>query len=104
MKKGRSSVSKARSYAEIGEYWDKHDLGKVWGKTRKVKLEVVAEPEATYYPVEKELSEKIQSVAKKRGVPSNALVNLWLQQKVKEQRDVRKNGGKVATRHDRGSG
>ncbi len=100
MKKDRSSVSKARSYAEIGEYWDKHDVSKVWGKTRKVKFEVVAEPEATYYPVEKELSEKIQSVAKRRGVPSNALVNLWLQQKVKEQRAVRKNGGKVAARHD----
>jgi len=68
MQKNRSSLSKARSYAEIGEYWDQHDLSDVWGKTRKVKFEVVAEPEATYYPVERNLSEKIQSVAKKQGV------------------------------------
>jgi hypothetical protein len=81
MKKSRSSISKARSYKEIGEYWDTHDLSDIWGKTRKVKLEVVAEPEATYYPIEKDLSEKIQSVARKQGVASDVLVNLWLEQK-----------------------
>ena len=86
MKKNKSSLSKARSYAQIGEYWDQHDLSDVWGKTRKVKFEVVAEPEATYYPVERDLSAKIQSVAKKQGVSSGALVNLWLEQKMKEQR------------------
>jgi hypothetical protein len=89
MKKGKSSISKARSYAEIGEYWDKHDLSDVWGKTKKVKFEVVAEPEATYYPVERDLSAKIQSVAKKQGVSSDTLVNLWLEQKIKEQRSSR---------------
>jgi hypothetical protein len=94
MKKNKSSLSKARSYAEIGEYWDQHDLSDVWGKTRKVKFEVVAEPEATYYPVERNLSEKIQSVAKKQGVSSDTLVNLWLQQKMKEQRSPR-NGRKL---------
>jgi hypothetical protein len=67
MKKNKSSISKARSYAEIGEFWDKHDLSDYWGKTRKVKFDVVLEPEATYYPVQKDLSEKIQSEARKRG-------------------------------------
>ena len=52
MKRNRSSISKARSYAEIGEHWDTHDLSDIWGKTRKVKFDVVAEPEATYYPIE----------------------------------------------------
>jgi ATP sulfurylase len=99
MKKSKSSISKSRSYAGIGEYWDKHDLSDVWGKTKKVKFEVVAEPEATYYPVEKDLSEKIQSVAKKQGVSSDTLVNLWLEQKIKEQRSGRKNGGKLAAKH-----
>ena len=52
MKKSKRSISKARSYAAIGEFWDEHDLSDFWGKTRKVKFEVVLEPEATYYPVE----------------------------------------------------
>ena len=92
MGKRKASISKARSYAEIGEFWDEHDLADFWKKTKKVKFDVVREPEATYYPVEKGLSEKIQSVARKRGVPSDALVNLWLQQKIKEQRSSRPAG------------
>jgi CopG antitoxin of type II toxin-antitoxin system len=86
MKRGKSSISKARSYAEIGEFWDEHDLSKYWGKTRKVKFDVVLEPEATYYPVAKELSDKIESQARKEGISSYALVNSWLDQKLKEKR------------------
>lgn len=89
MKKGKSSISKARSYAEIGEFWDKQDLSDFWSKTRKVKFDVVLEPEATYYPVQKDLSEKIQSEARKQGVSSDTLVNLWLEQKMKEHRSSR---------------
>lgn len=92
MKRCRSSIFKARSYAEIGEFWDEHDLSDFWGKTRKVRFDVVLEPEATYYPVEKGLSEKIQSVARKQGVPSDTLVNLWLEQKMKEQKSSRPAG------------
>jgi len=85
MKKNNSSISKARSYAEIGEFWDQHDLTDFWRKTRKVKFDVDIDSEISYYPIERDLSEKIQSLARKRGVSSDTLVNLWLQQKVKEQ-------------------
>ena len=92
MKKNKSSISKARSYAEIGEFWDEHDLSDFWGKTRRVRFDVVVEPEATYYPIEKGLSEEIQTAARKRGVPSDTLVNLWLEQKIKEQKSSRPAG------------
>ncbi len=84
MRKNKSSVSKARSYTEMGAFWDEHYLSDFWNKTKKVKFHVVLEPEATYYPVEKRLSEKIQSVARQRGVRSDTLVNHWLDQKLKE--------------------
>ena len=89
MKKGRSSISKARSYGEIGEFWDEHSLSDYWGKTRKVKFDVVLEPEVTYYPVAKDLSEEIQSEARKQGVSSDTLVNLWLKEKIKASRSNR---------------
>lgn len=96
MKKGKSSISKARSYAEIGEFWDEHDLSDYWDKTRKVKFDVVLEPEATYYPVAKDLSEKIQSQARKEGVRSDTLVNRWLDQKLKE---TRRRAGKLSAKN-----
>jgi len=85
MKRNRSSISKASSYKAVGEYWDNHDLSKVWGKTKKVQFDVKIETEATYYAIEKSLSEKVQSIAKKKGVSSDTLVNLWIQQKLQEQ-------------------
>lgn len=89
MKRGKSSISKGRSYNEIGEFWDEHDLSTYWDKTRKVKFDVVLDPEVTYYPIEKDLSEKIQLEARKRGVSSDTLVKLWLEQKIKERRPPR---------------
>ena len=86
MKKNKSSVSKAQSYAEIGEFWDKHDLSEYWDGTKKVRFDVVLEPEATYYPIEKDLAEKINLVARGEGVTSRTLVNRWLDQKLKERR------------------
>jgi hypothetical protein len=53
-----TSISKASSYVEIGEFWNEHDLSDYWGKTIKVKIDVVLEPEVTYYPISRDLSEK----------------------------------------------
>jgi len=85
MRKNRTSISKASSYEDIGAYWDTHDLSKVWSKTKKVRFDVQIESEAIYYPIEKSLSERIQSIAKKQGISSDTLINLWVQQKVQEQ-------------------
>ncbi len=34
----KSSISKARSYADIGDFWDHHNLTEFRSKTRKVKV------------------------------------------------------------------
>lgn len=36
-----SSISKARSYAEIGRFWDGHDLIQFWHGTRPIKFKVL---------------------------------------------------------------
>ncbi len=66
MKKNKSSISKATSSREMEEFWDSHDLSHYWSKTRKVRLDVQIESEATYYAVESDLSEKLQTLAKKK--------------------------------------
>ena len=85
MRKNKSTACRAGSYAEIGEFWDQHHLSNYWSKTRRVKFDVDIESEVTYYPIERDLAERIQFAARKRGVSSDALVNLWLEQKIKEQ-------------------
>ena len=85
MKKDRSSISKARSYRRIGEFWDVHDLSESWEKTRPTRFDVDVQSEITYYSLDKKLSEQVQSVARERGVSADTLINLWVQEKLQEQ-------------------
>jgi hypothetical protein len=85
MKKVKSSVSKAKSYNEIGEFWDTHDLANYWTKTKTTRFDVDIQSEITYYSIDKKLSERLQSMARERGVSPDTLVNLWLQEKLQEQ-------------------
>ncbi len=85
MKRGKSSISKAKSYKEIGDFWDTHDLSDFWDQTKRVKFEVGLESEITYYSLDKKLSEKVQSIAQERGVSPDTLINLWVQEKIQEQ-------------------
>jgi CopG antitoxin of type II toxin-antitoxin system len=85
MRKGRSTISKAKSYKEIGDFWDTHDLSDFWGQSKKVEFGVDIKSEIIYYSLDKKLSEKVQSVAQRRGVSADTLINLWVQEKLQEQ-------------------
>lgn len=85
MARSQSSISKARSYKEIGEFWDTHDLGDYWDQTKRVEFEIDIKSEAIYYATEPKLSAKISRIAKKRGVPAETLLNLWLKERLGEE-------------------
>jgi len=86
MRQHKSSVSRATSYKEIGDFWDTHDISEVWDKTKEASFEVDIESEVTYYAVDRLLSERIQAIARKRGVAADTLINLWVQEKLQEQK------------------
>jgi hypothetical protein len=85
MRRPKTSISNARSYKKIAEFWDTHDLSDFWGKTRATKFEVDVLSEVTYYSLDNTLSKRVQSVAQKRGVSADILINLWIQEKLQEQ-------------------
>jgi hypothetical protein len=85
MSEGRSSISQAKSYKEIGEFWDTHDLADYWDQTAPVEFEVDIQPETTYYALERQLSQKLAKVAEQRGVSAETLLNMWVQEKLLEQ-------------------
>jgi hypothetical protein len=86
MRKDKSSVSQATTYKEIGDFWDTHDLADFWNKTKEASFEVDIESEITYYAVDRMLSERIQAIAQKRGITADTLINLWVQEKLQEQK------------------
>ena len=88
----KSSVSKARTYAQMGEFWDEHDLSDFWGKTKAARADVELESEESLYAIEKGLSETIRREAKERGVSPHTLVNLWLQEKIQKLKPQSRRG------------
>ena len=86
MSKNRSSISKAQIYKEIGEFWDAHNLADYWDQTEPTEFEVDIKSEVTYYAIDNELSTKIQAIAKRCGISADTLLNLWVQEKLQEQK------------------
>ena len=84
MSKNKSSLSKARSYAEIGEFWDSHDLADYWDQTKPAEFDVDLRSEVIYYALDTTLSAKVRSIAESRGVSPETRLNLWVQEKLQE--------------------
>jgi len=82
MPENKSSVSNASSYAEIGAYWDSHDLADRWDETHEVNFDVNLESSVMYFAVEKTLAEKLRAAAKTHGVSPETLLNVWVQEHV----------------------
>jgi hypothetical protein len=89
MPENRTPISNASSYAEIGEYWDSHDLADHWDETREVQFEVSLESSVIYFAVEKNLAEKLRSAARQHGVSPDTLLNVWLQEHVSGERPAK---------------
>ena len=85
MAKRKSSISKASSYQKIGEFWDTHDTTDYEDQTYEVEFEVDLQSEATYLPLEKSLSTRMRALAKQRGVSTETLLNLWVQEKLQKE-------------------
>lgn len=85
MRKGKSSISPASPYLEMGEFWDEHDLGERWDETEGVELEVAPRSTCTYYPLDRELASKLRAIAERRGISAETLLNLWVQEKTREE-------------------
>jgi len=86
MSRGKTSISKKSSYREIGEFWDTHDLSEFWKQTKPAKFEVDIQTQRMYYPIDSKLSDDILKVARKRGVSPETLINLWISEKIRQEK------------------
>lgn len=81
----KSSISQAQSYKEIGEFWDTHDLTDYWDQTEEVEFEVDIQSEVKYCALEFGLASKVEKIAWKRGVSTETLINLWVNERVEKE-------------------
>ncbi|MGQ0604418.1 MAG: CopG family antitoxin [Anaerolineales bacterium] len=79
-----TSLSKSSSIAELSEFWDAHDLTDF--KTRPVQFTVNLRARKHYVAVDADLINRVRRVAAARGLSTQSLVNLWLQERVGVER------------------
>jgi hypothetical protein len=72
-----TSISKARSIAEIAAFWDTHDLTDFEDQTHEVEIEVRL-PRRRKVTLAPELADRLADRARRDGVSIETLVNLWV--------------------------
>lgn len=77
-------LSEAEAYQKIGEFWDTHDFTDFDNPDAPdVEFEIVGT-----VSIEANLLSEIAQQASRQGMEPDALVNLWLRQKLAEQKTV----------------
>jgi len=79
-----SSISRADSLEKLGEFWDKHDFTDFDTDIPDVEFDV-----SCAVPIELELLSSVEKQARIRGIKAETLINLWIQQKLIEQTQLK---------------
>ena len=73
------------SYEEMTEFWDTHSLADYWDQTEPAAFEVAPEARRRYLvALDREVLARVQRLARTRGVSIESLVNLLLEQRLRE--------------------
>ncbi|MCL5274419.1 MAG: BrnA antitoxin family protein [Chloroflexi bacterium] len=73
-----------RNIAEAAEFWETHDLADYWDLTKEIEVDARIEHRTFLVALEPHLADKLAAVARKQGVSTETLVNVWLAEKVIE--------------------
>ena len=77
-----TSVSKSRTLRELADFWDTHDAADY--PLNQVEFEVNVNARQHYIAVDPDLLAEVQRVAHARGLSSESLINLWLQERLRQ--------------------
>jgi hypothetical protein len=76
-------IPEMASYDEIVEFWETHSLADYWDQTEPADFEVDPNARRRYLvAVDPELLQRAQKMALSRGLSTESLVNLFLEQRL----------------------
>ena len=81
-KKRRDPIPKHfQSPEEAGQFWDLHDSADYEKNMVAVECEINIKRRTFLVPLDRDLYRKVQSIARRRGVSAEALLNMWILEK-----------------------
>jgi hypothetical protein len=81
----RSSLSQSRSLEELADFWDSHDATEFDAQTREVEMEFDLRARRHYIAIDPDVLARLRAEAAARGLSTESLANLWLQERVLKQ-------------------
>src|SRR4030095_259763 len=73
------------NYEDMAEFWDTQSLANYWDQPEPADFEITPEARRRYLvAVDREVLARVQRLARMRGVSSESLVNLLLEQRLRE--------------------
>jgi hypothetical protein len=78
-------IPKMNSYEEIAEFWDTHSLADYWDQTEPAEFEIDPRARQRYLvAVDPGVLKRVGQIAQSRGLATESLVNLFLEQRLRE--------------------
>lgn len=78
-------IPKMESYEQIADFWDTHSLADYWEQTEPAEFEISPTARRRYLvAVDPGILSRIQRLAHVRGLSTESLVNLLLEQRLQE--------------------
>jgi len=71
-----------RTLKDASDFWDVHDVSDCWDKTKEATFKARLKKEPKYVALEEGIAKKVLTVAKKKHVSTETLINLWLKEKL----------------------
>ena len=83
-KEKTTSISKASTPEQTGEFWDAHSLADYWDQTHEVEFEVRVKRRRRI-TLDPEVYAQVEAQARTRGISPETLVNVWLVKHLQEE-------------------
>ena len=78
-----NELPEMNSYEEIAEFWDNHSLADYWDQTEVAEFEIDPNARRRYLvALDPGLLQRVQKLAQLRGLSTESLVNLLLEQRI----------------------
>lgn len=74
-----------RSLDELVRFFDTHDMGEFWNGMPETHFEVDLKKRTHLLAIDAELANRLTEIAKSKKIPSEALANVWLKEKIMAQ-------------------
>lgn len=82
-------MPKFNSLDELVEFFESHDMGEYWDDMPEVHFDIDIKRRTHVFALDEDLAEKVTAIAKAKRIPSSALINEWLREKVSEQTEAK---------------